>query len=160
MREHNLKNSASIRTYILIFSFGCVFYYLTEMLYRTHSHFTMAILGGICAVVIYRINKALYNESVIIKAFLCAVAITILEFISGIFINLIFEMKVWDYSDRMFNILGQICPLFSLFWFLISIPALYFCSYVDTHITPYISGRLLFLSQTKESINEHSKKKE
>lgn len=159
MREQNLKSSSEIRTHILIFSVGCVFYYLAEMLYRMHSHFTMAILGGICAIVIYRINKALYNESVITKAFLCAVAITILEFITGVILNIILDMKIWDYTDRMFNILGQICPLFSLFWFLISIPALYFCSYVDTYISPYISGKLLFLSYAKEDSNEFKKKK-
>ena len=31
-------------------------------------------------------------------------------------------MNVWDYSDRKFNLMGQICPLYSALWFLLCIP--------------------------------------
>jgi len=31
---------------------------------------------------------------------------------------------VWDYSDRRWNVYGQICPLYSLLWFVLSAFAL------------------------------------
>ena len=33
--------------------------------------------------------------------------------------------NVWSYADRPLNVLGQICPLYSLFWFLLAIPGVW-----------------------------------
>jgi uncharacterized membrane protein len=30
-------------------------------------------------------------------------------------------MDIWDYSDMPLNILGQICPIFSLLWVVIAL---------------------------------------
>jgi uncharacterized membrane protein len=42
--------------------------------------------------------------------------VTAVEFVFGILFNLILKMNVWDYSNMPLNILGQICPLFTLMW--------------------------------------------
>ena len=40
----------------------------------------------------------------------------------GGFANLVWGMNVWDYSGEIFNLKGQICPLFSIIWFFMGIP--------------------------------------
>lgn len=49
-----------------------------------------------------------------------AIIITIIEFISGCILNIWLNMDIWDYTDEIGNILGQICPKHTLYWFLLS----------------------------------------
>lgn len=148
-----LKNNIPpniIRCYIMIFSFGAVVFPLIEILYRNHTHFTMSILGGICGIIIYRVNTALKYESLFTKAILSSILITIAEFISGIFLNIILKLNVWDYSLLPFNLLGQICPRFSFIWFLLALPSHKLCDVIDINFLPYLNGNLFFISSTKE----------
>lgn len=46
---------------------------------------------------------------------------TLLEFIAGeIFINY-YKVRLWDYSDRIGNIRGIVCPYYSFLWLLLSL---------------------------------------
>ena len=49
--------------------------------------------------------------------------ITAVEFVVGVVVNLILHLDVWDYSDMAGNIAGQVCPLFTVLWFFLAIPA-------------------------------------
>ena len=51
--------------------------------------------------------------------------ITGLELISGIIVNIILDWNVWDYSNLPGNLLGQICPQFTVLWFFLSTVAVY-----------------------------------
>jgi hypothetical protein len=42
--------------------------------------------------------------------------ITLLELVAGLIINVWLKLDVWDYSDAPLNILGQITPLYTLYW--------------------------------------------
>ncbi|SMC21967.1 Uncharacterized membrane protein [Clostridium acidisoli DSM 12555] len=42
--------------------------------------------------------------------------VTILEYITGFFLEKIFNCKWWDYSDNMWNCNGYICIKYSLLW--------------------------------------------
>ena len=66
------------------------------------------------------IDKRFKNSKLYKKALLGALVITLIEFVFGVIFNIALKRKVWDYSDRPFNILGQVCPLFSVIWFLLS----------------------------------------
>ena len=44
--------------------------------------------------------------------------ITGYEFATGLMVNLILRLRVWDYSDMPFNIKGQVCLPFMLVWFI------------------------------------------
>ena len=44
------------------------------------------------------------------------VAMTVIEYITGIIFTKKFRVWLWDYSKRPGNIQGVICPLFSLIW--------------------------------------------
>ena len=49
--------------------------------------------------------------------FLASILITTaIEFFTGLFLELLYHKKWWDYSNRRFNIKGYICLEFSLIW--------------------------------------------
>lgn len=68
----------------------------------------------------------LLNENMKIKMsfisqmVLSALIITALEFITGLIVNIWLKMDIWDYSQLPYNFMGQICLLYSIFWFLVS----------------------------------------
>jgi uncharacterized membrane protein len=100
---------------------GGAIYYLTEIIWRGCSHWTMFGLGGVCFVVMGEINKLFsWKTPFWIQCGISAVIITILEFTVGCVVNLVFHMNVWDYSDKPFNLLGQICPQMFPIWIILS----------------------------------------
>ncbi len=64
------------------------------------------------------------------KCAIGALLITSVEFLVGCVVNKILDLGVWDYSDRLWNIMGQVCPLFTFIWFIICIPAFGICRLV------------------------------
>jgi len=103
-----------------IFLTGAVGYCLLEILWRGYTHPSMALVGGLCLLLIFFINKHFRNKSRVLRSLLCAAAISAVELVSGILLNLIMQLDVWDYSNHHFNIMGQICPLYCLLWFFLS----------------------------------------
>ena len=47
---------------------------------------------------------------------LLLVALTLLEYVTGLIFIKGLKIKLWDYSDRWGNLQGIVCPLFSLLW--------------------------------------------
>ncbi|MEA4831769.1 hypothetical protein SDC9_89296 [bioreactor metagenome] len=113
----------AILKYPSIFAVGAAGYSLIELVYRGRTHWSMALTGGICLCGIYAINR-LSMLRLSIKAAICAVFITEVEFIVGCLVNIVFKMEVWDYSAQPGNILGQVCPLFCFLWMLLSVGVL------------------------------------
>ncbi len=103
---------------------GAVIYCLIEVAFRGFTHWTMALTGGLAYMLIYITNIKLKTRSLILRCISGCVIITILEFIVGCIVNRKLHMGVWDYSQRAGHILGQICPLFSFIWFMLSFPAM------------------------------------
>ena len=58
------------------------------------------------------------------KAIMCAFSVTALEFVTGCIVNIRLGWDVWDYSSVPMNLLGQICPKFSLMWLALSLPCI------------------------------------
>lgn len=56
----------------------------------------------------------------VLQQLIAASGITVTEFISGLILNVWLGMNMWDYSNMPGNILGQICPQFTLLWFFLS----------------------------------------
>lgn len=108
-----------------LFGVGGTVYYLMEIIWRGYSHWSMFALSGICFVIIDFLNQAWKNiRSLILLIILCTLIITILEFFTGLIVNLWLGLGVWDYSQMPFNLMGQICLFFSLLWLLVSCFAL------------------------------------
>lgn len=121
------------RAFLIYFIFGSSLYGLIEIAYRNRTHWSMLIVGGIALYAIYVISNDFPEKSIYFKCFISSAVITVLELFTGILVNIVFKMGVWDYHNMPFNLLGQICPLFSALWFLISIPANALVSCIKTY---------------------------
>ena len=56
---------------------------------------------------------------IIVRILIIGVGMTVVEFIAGLIFIKGLKVKLWDYSDRKGNIMGIICPLFSLIWLVV-----------------------------------------
>lgn len=119
-----------ITEYLSVYAVGAGLYSLIEILWRGFTHWTMALTGGAALVSVYAINTLLSAKSLFAKCIVGGIWITLLEFLVGLLVNRRLHMGVWDYSGMKFNILGQICPLFTFFWCLLCIPAVFLCNFM------------------------------
>ena len=117
------KLKAILKHAVLALCGGCV-YFLIEMAWRGHSHWTMAVLGGVCFVLIGDINEFIpWNMPLILQGAIGSGIVTVLELVSGIILNLWLGLGIWDYSNMPFNLLGQICLPFTQLWVALSLVA-------------------------------------
>lgn len=105
---------------MILFCFGGLTYVLIELIFRGFSHWTMMILGGLSFVLVGLFNEIKPDTPIEIQMIEGGLLITILEFLTGLLVNIKLNMNIWDYSDIKFNLMGQICLPFSLLWVCIS----------------------------------------
>lgn len=117
-----------IKRYAAVFSLGSVIYSLLEIIWRGYTHWTMALTGGFCLSCIYAFNDRVPRAKLWQKCLVGTGVITASEFGVGMLVNRTLHWNVWDYSDMPMNLCGQICPVYSLLWFLLCIPAVGVCS--------------------------------
>lgn len=115
-----------------LFSFGGFFYSFIEIGWRGYTHWTMWILGGVCFIVVGLLNENQYTWEMplILQIAISTISITLLELFAGIILNIILKLNIWDYSQQPFNFLGQICPLYSFFWSILSFLAILLDDYI------------------------------
>ena len=56
---------------------------------------------------------------IIVRILIIGVGMTVVEFIAGLIFIKGLKVKLWDYSDRKGNMMGIICPSFSLIWLVV-----------------------------------------
>ncbi|MBQ8351143.1 MAG: hypothetical protein IJY20_03755 [Clostridia bacterium] len=95
---------------------GAVIYPSVEVLWRGHSHWSMALAGGVCAVLLLYLNGLWGDLARPLRALLGAGLICMVEFLFGVVFNLFLRMAVWDYSALPYNLLGQISLRYFLLW--------------------------------------------
>ena len=121
-----MQNLNNILKYFTLFIIGGISYYFIEIIYRGYSHFSMIIVGGICFVLIGAINEFSNKEvPLLLQMILAVLIVDTIELISGIIINKVLLLNVWDYSNLWFNLLGQISLRSSIAWFFLSLLAIY-----------------------------------
>ena len=70
----------------------------------------MCIIGGISGLSLFGIYKLINKRfNIFFASLLGTVIINIIEFISGVILNLKFKLNILDYSNQYFNFFGQIC---------------------------------------------------
>lgn len=117
--------------YLFLFLVGGTVYVIIELVCRGRSHWTMAVVGGICFILCGLLNEIFTWESTIwFQMLICSLIITAVEFISGLILNIHYGLAIWDYSNIPFNILGQICLPFTILWFFISAAAIILDDYL------------------------------
>ena len=118
-------NKTVIKNYvckeIFLFLVGGSIYYLIEVLARGWSHWSMYLLGGLCFIIIGLLNEFYKWETLFqIQCVIGSAVITVLELLTGLLVNKHLGWEVWDYSDRAFNFMGQICLRNSIYWIFLS----------------------------------------
>lgn len=126
-----------IKEYAFVFLLGGGMYCTLEVLWRGYTHWSMGLCGGVCFAIIYLVSST--DMPYIVKGIVGAAAITAVEFAAGFIVNIELKMNVWDYTPEPYNIMGQICPLYSFFWLLLCLAAVPLCR--------KLRGRILTFSQ-------------
>lgn len=121
---------------LLIFSIFGLTYGLIEILWRGYTHPSMVIVGGICGLLIGLLNEKNKKMNLLQQMLIGMVIVTVLEFVSGVVLNLLLGLNVWDYSNMRFNLLGQVCPQFCIVWFFLS----YFVIRIDDFLRKAINS--------------------
>ena len=120
-RHWRLCMGKQLSKHIILFLIGGIAYVGIELLWRGYSHWTMFILGGLCFICCGLLNEIIPWEMVLSKQMLMgAVIVTLLEFLTGMIVNVKLGWNVWDYSNLPLNICGQICPIFFIAWYYVS----------------------------------------
>lgn len=119
-------------TLTALFALGGSLGWVLELLYRRAAHgkwvnpgflagpclplygVGLILLYLICRLDLHKIRSSSWQKIVLIL--LITVAMTTIEFLTGLFFTRRFHVRLWDYSARPGNIDGLICPLFTLIW--------------------------------------------
>lgn len=106
------------------FGLGAFSYGLIEILWRGYTHWSMMIAGGLCFLSFASISERFKSKCLAIKCIIGGLTVTAIEFVFGLIFNILLKKQVWDYSDRPFNLFGQVCLLFTLLWGLLCVVAI------------------------------------
>ena len=121
--------------YLIVYAAGGLLYALLEIVWRGWTHWSMVLCGGLCFSLMYLISGSglrLWRKWILSAAAICTV-----EFLTGCLVNLRLGCRVWDYSSVPFNLLGQICPGFTLLWLVLSIPGVQLCTWLRSLLSRY-----------------------
>ena len=90
-----------IGPYVPLYGFGlCILYFMATLIDKSHIHGLAE--AGLALVLI-------------------AVELTVLEYLAGLFLLKVANVRLWDYSMLWGNVNGLICPLFTFFWTLLGV---------------------------------------
>ena len=81
---------------------------------------------------------------IIVRIVIIGVGMTVVEFIAGLIFIKGMKIKLWDYSNRKGNIMGIICPSFSLIWLLVGSLYYFFLNPALVSGITWISENLIY----------------
>lgn len=120
-----------VSEYLFLWAVGGIVYYGLELKFRGFSHWSMFVLGGLCAAFIgFQGLSVQWNDPLWIQILRAAIFITSGEFITGILVNKFFHLYVWDYSDQPFQLWGQICLPFVILFSGLAAMGIYIVGYL------------------------------
>ena len=81
---------------------------------------------------------------IIVRVLIIGVGMTLIEFLAGLIFIKGMGVKLWDYSDRKGNIMGIICPSFSLAWLLVGSAYYFFLNPIIVQGITWLSENLIY----------------
>ena len=119
-----MKMKRELSRFLAVFIAGGFLYCLCELVWRQWTHWSMFIAGGLCFYLIGRLNERAKKKGkympLPVQMLVSGIVVTAVELIFGIVLNRWFGLQIWDYSQKKFNFLGQICLGASASWALLS----------------------------------------
>ncbi|MEG0591760.1 MAG: putative ABC transporter permease [Coprobacillus sp.] len=88
-------------------------------------------LYGFGSIILIILSPYIKN-SILITIIVGGISLTLLEYVSSLYIEKNFKQKCWDYSKHNFNYQGRICLIYSIIWSILSYLFIY-------HIHPFMS---------------------
>lgn len=116
--------------YLMLFLIGGLLYCLIEIAFRGYSYPEMIVCGGLCFILCGVINEKDRCMPLVLQMSIAAIGITVIEFLFGLVLNICLGLRMWDYSNMPGNILGQICPQFTVLWFFLSALGIFLDDYI------------------------------
>lgn len=97
----------------------------------------MFLVGGLCGVLIGHLNDhtRFYDKKIWQQILIGGTVITLAELFSGIVLNLMLHLNIWDYSNDPFNFMGQIELKNCILWYLVITPLII---WLDDMLTYYL----------------------
>lgn len=97
----------------------------------------MFLVGGLCGVLIGHLNDhpRFYDKKIWQQILIGGSLITLAELFSGIVLNLMLHLNIWDYSNDLFNFMGQIELKNCILWYLVITPLVI---WLDDMLTYYL----------------------
>lgn len=135
-------NIVEIITYFIIYSFlGWVMESVVRSICERKIINTGFLKGPFCP--IYGIGATImflflerFQNNLILLFLIAIVVLTLWEYLVGVFLEIVFHTKYWDYSAHKFNFQGRICLSNSIYWGILGILFVKF-------IHPFIQGILV-----------------
>ena len=103
-----------------------------------------------------------FHDNIVLLFFMSIVICTIWEYVVGVFLELVFKTKYWDYSHLKFNFQGRICLSNSLCWGVLGVLLIKYVhpfivsvlKNVDISLLQYIvvAGSMIFLVDVVTSV--------
>ena len=115
-----------------LFLIGGSGYVGLELLWRGRSHVSMFLAGGVCFLLLGRLNRIRPRLPLLLRGTVGAAIITTVELAAGLLANR--DHAVWDYRGMPANFLGQICLPFSLLWIPLSLSAMALYELLDRQL--------------------------
>ena len=103
----------------VLFYLGGTAYMTLEFLWRGRSHGSMFTLGGLCFLLLGKLQNGIPRIPLWTKVILGAGMITALELATGLAVNR--QYAVWDYRNMPYHYRGQICLPYFLLWMPLSL---------------------------------------
>lgn len=111
-----------LKEQLTVFATGAAGYPVIELIWRQSTHWSMALAGGTCLLLLYNLYGKFNKLSLGLKCLLGSGVITAVEFVAGLVVNCWQNWNVWDYSCFKFHFMGQICLVYSVLWGLLCLP--------------------------------------
>ena len=150
-----------ILKYLFLFCMFSVIGWILELLYRsivTKKIVNPGFMTG-CVVPLYGFGVIILNilctlftkinsdYKVIFIFILSVILLSILEYITGYMLLKFFNLKLWDYSMRKFNIKGFVCLKFSFTWGILSLVYYYLIfPWINEYAIKFISNSFCLFS--------------
>ena len=116
----------------IMFIVGFCAYITIEVLYRGYSYPLMGTMGGIVFILIDQINERYpWEMDLVLQAIIGGLYATLIELIYGLITRYGFGITMWDYSERAYNFMGVICPLYAFYWVLLSVAAILIADFIN-----------------------------
>lgn len=116
---------------MLLWTWGGTVYFFMEVIYKSMKgrpesiSWTMLMLAIVLCIPLERAGSELPWEcSLWLQALIAMLLITLTELASGLVLNVLLGLSIWDYSNVPFNLYGQICLPFCVLWYFVCLFAI------------------------------------